>query len=318
MIAQDGAPLAREEKGVAADAPSSRGVGGVVPDALALRALLISRASLYALFHKLLGGVPDEGVLEELLNDSVADMVDEYAEDDVMRGLGAFLRQLGSRDPGELLDAARDEYTRTFIGPAELPAPPTEAPYLTHDAAVFQESTLAVRAWYRKRGMLPRRYLRVPDDHVAIMCCFMARLAEASLDAASDGDAAKLGELLADQQSFATRHLADWLPEYAKALRRSKTAVLYPQSIEALSAFVMADVAFAASASAWLSETNGDGLAACLEEPESFACARETLRRIWALRPFGIEDNELAPEGEVPGHGASQEASAHIGSRLDG
>lgn len=280
-----------------------------VPDALAAKALLISRAYLFTLFHKLLGGVPNEALVEELLSDVTADVVDECAQDETMRGLGAFLEELRGRDAAEFLDAARDEYTRTFLGPAQLPAPPVESPYLSHDAAAFQKNTLAVRTWYRRFGLLPKRYLREPDDHVAIMCGFMAHLAKDALEAFAANDAGALAEKLASQRSFVANHMCDWLPHYAVALRRSKTAVLYPQLVEALAAFARQDVAFMASAEEWLGHVEGDAFAGASREPSAFVQTCAALERIGALRPFGIEDNELAPENEVPGHDAPQAAS---------
>ena len=79
---------------------------------------------------------------------------------------------------------------------------------------------------------------------------------------------------------------------------------------EALAAFVRVDAACASSMIAWLSEAgeNADGLMRTGEPPASFARAEEALVRIAALHPFGIEDNELAPEGEVPGRNAAQAA----------
>ena len=63
-------------------------------DALQLEALLVSREYLYTLFHKLLGGTPDAELLEVLLGDATADVVEEYAGDNAtLRGLCAFLRE---------------------------------------------------------------------------------------------------------------------------------------------------------------------------------------------------------------------------------
>ena len=74
-----------------------------------------------------------------------------------------------------LLEAARDEHVRLLVGPGALPAIPWEAPYRTGEPTVFQEGTLAVRAAYRARGVEPKRLARVPDDHVALLCAFMAQ-----------------------------------------------------------------------------------------------------------------------------------------------
>ena len=66
-------------------------------ESVALEALLLARARLYALFHKLFGAAPDAAAIEALLGEATADAVDEYAEDDeTMRGFGRFLSELAA------------------------------------------------------------------------------------------------------------------------------------------------------------------------------------------------------------------------------
>ena len=92
-------------------------------ESIDLEALLLSRTYLYTLFHKLLGGTPDEAVLTVLLSDETVDAVEEFTGDNPsMQGLGRFLTDLRECvDVSVLLDSARDEYTRLFVGPAALP-----------------------------------------------------------------------------------------------------------------------------------------------------------------------------------------------------
>ena len=147
--------------------------------AAGLEELLRARAYLFELFHKLTGAAPDAEVLDALLGEATAACAGAYAEDDeTMAGFARFLRELAAReDRTGLLDAARDEYTRLFVGPAALPAPVWESPYRTKELTLFQENTLSVRAAYRAHGLEPKRVQRVPDDHVALVCGFMARRA---------------------------------------------------------------------------------------------------------------------------------------------
>ena len=149
---------------------------------------------MYALFHKLFGAAPDAAVLEALLGGATADAVDEYAEDDeTMRGFGRFLSDLAAAEGrATLLEAARDEHVRVLVGPGALPALPWEAPHRSGEPTVFQEGTLAVRAAYRARGVQPRKLQRVPDDHVALECAFMAREARFSLAQLIAGDVREL------------------------------------------------------------------------------------------------------------------------------
>ena len=92
---------------------------------------------------------------------------------------------------------------------------------------------------------------RVPDDHVALVCGFMARRARVALATLAAGDAAELAVELRDELAFSRAHLTNWLGAFARAERQSKTAVLYPQLVEALAAFADVDAVFLAEAAYW-------------------------------------------------------------------
>ena len=92
-------------------------------ESVALEALLLARARLYALFHKLFGAAPDAAVLEALLGGATADAVDEYAEDDeTMHGFGRFLSEVAAAEGrAALLEAARDEHVRGLVDALPYP-----------------------------------------------------------------------------------------------------------------------------------------------------------------------------------------------------
>ncbi|MDJ1651176.1 MULTISPECIES: TorD/DmsD family molecular chaperone [Gordonibacter] len=273
--------------------------------AAALEELLLARVYLYELFHKLMGAAPDADVLEALLGQAPAEGAGLYAEDDAtMRGFAAFLEALAAReDRAALLDAARDEYTRLFVGPGALPAPTWESPYLTKEPTLFQENTLAVRAAYRAHGVEPKRLQRVPDDHVALLCAFMAERARAALTALRAGDVAALAAELRDELAFVRAHLTSWLEAFAQSERRSQTAVLYPQLIEALAAFAAVDATFLTEAAFWVESL--DGLALEASEGASLADFEHALAGLASVRPFGSEDYELVPCGRDASLGAA-------------
>ncbi len=273
-------------------------------EALQLQALLISRAYLYELFHKLLGGTPDGEVLAALTSPVTAEVLDEFADgNQSLLGFGKFLKGFcaaNAQDSEGKLDTVRDEYTRVLVGPAELPASPYESPYTgAHDMSLFQENTLAVRRAFRAQGFAAKREQAVPDDHVALLCAFMAQLAQRAENALSAGDYDALAQTLRWQGVFVREHMAPWLPVYAEAVRNSKAgaqAVLYPQLLEALAAFAAADADFLAEAAYWTEGQEAGAEAATAAAPESvdpFAEVREALVALQATRPFGIQDNEL-------------------------
>ena len=261
-----------------------------------LEVLLFGRTYLYTMFHKLFGGQIDSALLDELEGTALSDVVDEYAaENQTFAALQEFLDGLRSADQAQLLDAARDEYTRVFIGPAALPASPYEAPYTgRHDMTTFQENTIKVRRIYAAAGLQAKRLQRVPDDHISLECAFVAAQARQTLEAFRAGKWQECAEQLRAQGAFVQNHMANWFGAFAKAVRGSKAAanpVLFPQMLEAAAAFVTQDVTFTVEAAYWADE-NVEA-AQAFEAFEALGAAQASLDMLAALHLTGIEDNEL-------------------------
>ena len=182
----------------------------------AVELLLANRLFLYSLMHKLFGREPDE----ELLNI----LTEEHTGEDP-----AFLEE------------AKDEYTRLFIGPVSLVAPPWESVYGQKDAMLFQESTLEVRNTYRQFGLLPEGYPRVADDSLALELHFMALLAQRSLDAFYAGKNEDLAADLNGSADFLKKHLLVWVPKFLERMKGARSSVLYPQMCLVLDEFLRKD-----------------------------------------------------------------------------
>ena len=281
--------------------------------------LLAARAWLYELAHKCFGGEPDDALLAELCGPRTRAAVAAYAQDcEQMAGLAKLLEGLAAQDAASVLDVTHDEYTRMFEGPGALPAPPYRAPYTgSKDAALFQETTLDMRALYRTQGLHMRREQAVPDDHVAALLDFAARRAACLFDAFAAGDAG-FADAARAQHEVVQGYLADWLGEYARLVRNSRVgsqAVLYPQLLEAVAAFTQVDCVFLGEAAYWFEQACGlerepagesstKYVAACM----AAACAagpaaelREALQQLSALRLVGLADNELTELDRLEG-----------------
>ena len=265
---------------------------------LSLEALLLSRAYLYTLFHKVFGGEPDERLLAALGCEAVSDVIEEFAYgSETLTNLKGFVARVGrNASDASYLEEVREEFACFFQGPAQPPAFPWESPYLgPKEAMVFQPSTLLVRDAYRERGLRVKKYQRMPDDHVAIMCAFMAALSAETLDSFRAGNAERVRLGLDAQLAFLRDHMVNWLPEYAELSLRVRKAVMYPQFIQGVSAFAKADQVSAAQAIVWLSGLE-DGLpvADARKNGDSpFASAELALEELRSLDLRGIDDNEL-------------------------
>lgn len=274
-------------------------------DLLSLEALLVARAYLYELYHKAFGGEPSQQLLECITDPVTYDALDEYAaEDETCARLRDFTRQLDSKAAcAGFLDSVRAEYSLFFQGPSRPPAFPWESPYVAGEETVFQLNTLQVREAYRAQGLQVRRLYHMPDDHISLMCAFMAEMSRRALGAFRAADAAGLEGMLRVQASFARQHMNNWLPRYAEGSLHVAAANLYPQLIQGVKAFVAIDEGFVAQAIEWVASMRGNaGFAGAAWQSTrrlEFEPAEQALNRMCALDLRGIEDNELVPVAEL-------------------
>lgn len=104
------------------------------------------------------------------------------------------------------------EYRRLFVGPGRLPAPPWGSVYTDHDCVIFGESTLALRAWMRARGIQRLGDERTPEDHIGLMLALLSFLAA--------GRPELVDEYLRD-------HLLTWAPHYLEGLAEAADHPFY-------------------------------------------------------------------------------------------
>ena len=206
--------------------------------------LLANRQFLYSLLHSTFGREPDEKLLELLSAESTGQSFALLSgeEGDVLAKTPAFLEKIREElsDP-EWLEKVRDEYTRLFIGPDKLVAPPWESVYLSEDATLFQAVTLEVRETYRAFGLLPEAYPHVADDSLALELAFMSKLAERTLEDFHNGDQEGMARLLENQESFLKKHLLRWVPKFLDRMKKANPQLLYPQLSLVTDAFIKRD-----------------------------------------------------------------------------
>ena len=148
------------------------------------------------------------------------------AEDVAGRLLTAMATIVPAADLPALPLAATDEllvaYTRLFLGPGPVPAPPYGSVYLDGDGLVAGPSTLAVERFYADHGLGVDQELAELPDHVAIELEFSAHLLDR---AATCDDADERDSLLARHAEFDATYLRSWLPALSE---RMATATVHP------------------------------------------------------------------------------------------
>ncbi len=210
----------------------------------AVQLLLEGRQYVLKLMHTLFGAEPSREMLSAVAGEDSLMTIALFETGEASGAAllkAALLPAAGLSD--EALDAVRQEYTRLFIGPEELVAPPWESVYMTRARALFQESTLAVREWYQRYGYQPAGYPRYPDDHISLMLHFLALLTGEALERLREGRMADYRANLEGQRQFAQSHLLNWLPRYQADMAQAEGALFYPRLAEALSQYMADDQA---------------------------------------------------------------------------
>ncbi len=203
--------------------------------------LLANRLYLYSLLHRCFGREPDRAQLELLSSEQTGECF-ALPGGEVLEKVPAFLREIRENlaDPA-FPEQVKSEYTRLFIGPEELIAPPWESVYRGKEAILFQELTLEVRKAYRAFGMQAEAFRRVPDDSLALELAFMSTLSGRALDAFRREDGSEVRTNLNGSLAFLKEHLLLWVPLFLERVKKSPTNLLYPQLCLILDGFLKKD-----------------------------------------------------------------------------
>ncbi len=112
------------------------------------------------------------------------------------------------------------DYTRLFIGPGEVIAPPWESAYLNDAKLIFQEETLKVRKWFKDFGLIAEKIYSEPDDHLGLELAFISHLSNLSLSALKAGDFTRFEEILQAKKKFLREHTSKWAFTWANKVEK--------------------------------------------------------------------------------------------------
>jgi len=210
----------------------------------ALAACLEARLFAYELLRKAFRQEPERGFTISLAHEGLIRSFPYRAESPEIEQ-GVALVDGYVSDAANTSDAAYDrlhwDYTRMFIGPYKLPAPPWESAYCTKERLLFQEQTLAVRQAYLKYGLQAPGYPAEPDDHIGLELDFMHQTTRMALDHTAGGKGAALLALLRDQLAFLQEHMLAWVPHFAADVVHSAETDFYRGMAHILNGFLEID-----------------------------------------------------------------------------
>ncbi len=134
------------------------------------------------------------------------------------------------------------DFTRLFIGPKTLLAPPWSSAYLNAEGLLFQEETMQVRKTFLKYCLISQKYPHEADDHIGLELDFMGRLNQITIDKFVNNEVEQLRELLIDQKSFLQEHLLKWIPQFTNNMAVNAKTNFYCGMGKLLYGFILIDV----------------------------------------------------------------------------
>lgn len=179
--------------------------------------ILASEILTLGLLGKLLYEYPEKEFYTQLIEERVLDEIPFETNPSLQEGMVLIQKWTQEHAPGldaGWFDTLLHDYTRLFIGPDKVLAPPWESVFVQEGRLVFTETTLEVRQWYRRFGLELENLHKEPDDHIGLELAFLANLAGQAVEALETGEEVEYQRLMQAQADFYAAHLGRWSVPY--------------------------------------------------------------------------------------------------------
>jgi len=133
------------------------------------------------------------------------------------------------------------DFSRLFVGPFKLLAPPYGSVYLEGGRRIMGNSTLDAHNRYREAGLDISGDLKEVPDHITIELEFMYYLVLKEIEAIGNSDLETAMDFLNKQKGFLEDHLGAWVAELAHAIRDQAETGFYRNLARATVSFVEKD-----------------------------------------------------------------------------
>ena len=137
------------------------------------------------------------------------------------------------------IESLKVDYSKLFVGPYELLAPPYGSVYL-EDGRLMGDSTMDVRNRYSEEGL--EITLKEVPDHIAIELEFMYFLISREIEAINSSDSEEATRYLEKQRAFLEIHLGAWVSALAEKVEKHSDTEFYRSLSHATESFVRKDL----------------------------------------------------------------------------
>jgi TorA maturation chaperone TorD len=158
--------------------------------------------------------------------------------------LDSFVDRVNSqynKDKNAFLRVLAAEYASLFLNVGRNPVHLVESVYLGENHLLYEKQYFDTIRIYQIYGFKKKASFHEPEDHVSIELEFMAQLCDLTALSIEQGKEDYTIDYLKNQREFLETHLARWVSQLAKNLKRASRNDFYLALADLLDGFVMTD-----------------------------------------------------------------------------
>jgi len=140
------------------------------------------------------------------------------------------------------IDKLELDYTKVFIGPFKVLAPPYGSIYLDNTRTVMGPSSIDVRNRYKEFGLDLSQSFKDAPDHISAELEFIYFLIFLEIKALKESDYESSFRFLDAQQSFLQEHLGKWVTEFTGILEEHAETRFYKNLANLTKTFILGDL----------------------------------------------------------------------------
>jgi len=131
------------------------------------------------------------------------------------------------------------DYSKLFVGPSELIAPPYGSVYLDGVRQVMGDTTMEVIEMYREAGLSISADFKELPDHIAVELEFMNFLIFKEVEAIERSDLDAALKFSEKQNLFLNKYLGKWVSPFCNKIKEGTDNKFYIALADCVSAFIM-------------------------------------------------------------------------------
>lgn len=135
------------------------------------------------------------------------------------------------------IELLKIDYSKLFVGPYRLLAPPYGSVYLENNGRIMGDSTMDASNRYREEGL--DIAIKEAPDHIAVELEFMYFLIFKEIEALENSEWGSVANYIKKQKDFLKIHVGMWVSEFADTIEKNAETQFYKNLSRATRSFIL-------------------------------------------------------------------------------